>query len=212
MFIGHFAVGFAAKRTAPGVSLVWLFVAAQLADLLWPILVGLGIERVRIAPGITAVTPLDFISYPYSHSLLMLIVWGMLLGLFFHRAQLTIGALVVSHWILDWITHRPDMPTYPAGPKVGLGLWNHVAATIVIEVAMLAAGVWIYARATRPRDAIGRRAFAAFVGFLLIAYVANVFGPPPPSVAAIWISAIIGAALLIVWTGWIDRHREAVAR
>src|SRR6201991_4710071 len=112
MFIGHFALGFAAKRATPALSLAVLVLAAQFADVLWPLLVAAGIEQVRIAPGNTAVTPLDFVSYPYSHSLLMLVVWGLLLGWIFkrvdRRAFVVVAALVVSHWVLDFLTHAPD--------------------------------------------------------------------------------------------------------
>ena len=215
MFIGHFAVGFAAKRAAPRLSVAVLFAAAQFADLLWPVLVALGIEQVRIQPGITAFTPLDFISYPYSHSLLLLCVWGGVFGAICaavvrdHRVWLVVFALVVSHWVLDWITHRPDMPLYPGSAKVGLGLWNSVPATIVVEVAMFVAGVWMYTRSTRARDRTGTRAFAAFVGFLFAAYAANL-GPPPPSVAAIVWVGMAGGAVLVLWAWWFDRHRNPV--
>jgi len=215
MFIGHFAVGFAAKRAAPRLSLAVLFAAAQFADLLWPVLVALGIEQVRIQPGITAFTPLDFISYPYSHSLLLLCVWGAVFGAICaavvrdRRVWFVVFALVVSHWVLDWITHRPDMPLYPGSAKVGLGLWNSIPGTIVVEVAMFILGVWIYARSTRARDRLGTRAFAAFVGFLLAAYAANL-GPPPPSVAALVWVGIAGAAVFLLWTWWFDRHRNPV--
>jgi LexA-binding, inner membrane-associated putative hydrolase len=208
MFIGHFALGFAAKRKAPHVSLAVLFAAAQLADLLWPIFVAVGIEQVRIAPGNTALTPLDFVSYPYSHSLLMLIVWGIVLGVLFRSAFAVILALVLSHWMLDWITHRPDMPLYPGGPKFGLGLWNFVPAAVTVEVVMFAAGVWIYAQTTRARDAVGRWSFVVFVLFLLAIYAGNIFSAPPPGVAAIWIASLAGGAILLVWSARFDRHRD----
>ena len=215
MFIGHFAVGFAARRAAPRVSLAALFAAAQLADLLWPVLLALGVEQVRIDPGNTAFTPLDFVSYPYSHSLALLTVWALVFGALtaayvaagFRRTFIVIAALVLSHWVLDWITHRPDMPLYPGGRRVGLGLWDSVPATLAVELMMFAAGVWIYARSTRARDATGRWSFAAFVVFLLIAYAGNVFGGPPPSVTAIWTVSAAGGALLVIWSAWFDRHR-----
>jgi hypothetical protein len=217
MFVGHFALGFAAKRAVPRVSLGLLFAAAQFADVLWPVLVGAGLEHVVIDPGNTAFTPLDFVSYPYSHSLLLLIVWGVLFGTAYrgvtHRNGRTFGvlaALVVSHWVLDAITHRPDMPLYPGGPKVGLGLWNSVGATIVIELAMYAAGVWIYMSVTRARDAVGRWAFGSLAVFLVLAYAANILGGPPPSVTALWISAIPASLLLLWWSAWADRHRAPV--
>jgi hypothetical protein len=167
MFIGHFGLGLAAKRATPTVSLGALFAAAQFADLLWPTLVLAGIEQVRVQPGITAVTPLDFVSYPYSHSLLMLGVWGaafggMYLALRHGRPMVAfvLALLVVSHWVLDVIVHRPDMPLFPGGPKFGLGLWNSIPATLAVEVPMFLAGVWIYTRVTHPRDRIGKPAAA----------------------------------------------------
>src|SRR5262245_6366551 len=207
MFIGHFALGFAAKRAAPRLSLAILFAAAQLADVIWPFLVLTGIEQVRIQPGVTAFTPLDFISYPWSHSLLALVIWGLLFGglcavvVRDRRVMLVVAALVVSHWLLDWITHRPDMPVYPGGPKLGLGLWNSIPGTLAVEFARFAVGVWMYADATRPRDATGRRAFAAFGGFSVVAYLGS-RGPPPPSIAARVVTAIAGAAVIFVWAWW----------
>jgi hypothetical protein len=215
MFIGHFALGLAAKRATPTVSLSVLFAAAQLADLLWPIFVAIGVEQVRIDPGNTAFTPLDFVSYPYSHSLALLIVWGVVFGWIVaarSRREVfwVIAALVVSHWVLDYITHRPDMPLYPDGPRVGLGLWNSIPATVIVEVVMYLAGVWLYLRATRSRDGIGGWGFGLLAATLLVIYVANLTGPPPPSVTALWIVAIAGGVLFLVWSWWVDRHRDAV--
>ena len=215
MFLGHFALGFAAKRAAPRVSLAALFAAAQFADLLWPILVGTGIELVRIAPGNTAFTPLDFVSYPYSHSLAALFFWGVVFGAAYRLVTRRNGntvavllALVLSHWVLDVASHRPDMPLYPDGPKFGLGLWNSVPATLLIELAMFAAGIWIYSRSTRARDGQGRWGYAGMIVFMLVAYLGAAFGPPPPSITALWMTALIGAAALTLWAWWVDRHRE----
>jgi membrane-bound metal-dependent hydrolase YbcI (DUF457 family) len=219
MFIGHFAVGFAGKRAAPKASLQMLLFAALLADVLWPVLVAADIEQVRIAPGNTAVTPLEFISYPWSHSLLMLCLWGLLLGLLYRartasgRAGLVVGLLVVSHWVLDWITHRPDMPLYPGGPKLGLGLWNSVPGTMIVEIAMFAGGVYLYSTATRARDRRGKWAFWALVAFLLVSYIADsLSAAPPPSVKFIWISALVATGVLLLGATWIDHHRNPVPR
>ena len=213
--LGHIAVGLAAKKAAPKAPLVWLVAAPTLADLIWPVLLALGLEEVRIAPGITAVTPLDFVKYPISHSLLLLTVWGVITAGFYFAARndrtgaAVVGALVVSHWVLDWVSHRPDMPLTPwPGPKVGLGLWNSVPATLLVEGVMFVAGVWIYSRTTEARDATGRWAFASFVSVLAVIYVANVFGPPPPSVGVLNAFAFSGF-LLPVWAAWFDRHRTA---
>jgi hypothetical protein len=215
MFIGHFALGLAAKRATPNVSLAILFTAAQLADVLWPVFLAAGLEQVRIEPGNTAFTPLDFVSYPYSHSLVLLAAWGLVMGLACRafvrggRVLPIIAGLVVSHWFLDFITHRPDMPIYPGGPRLGLGLWNSIPATAAVEVPMFLAGVWIYARSTRARDGVGRWAFIGLMAMLLLIYVANIFGPPPPSVRALVITMAPGIPLFIGWSWWADRHRDA---
>lgn len=194
-------------------SLGTLFLAAQLADLLWPVLLLAGLERVEIAPGITAVTPLDFVSYPWSHSLVMAMLWGVLAAGVYALARGRAGAalllpLVVSHWILDLLSHRPDMPLLPGGgPKLGFGLWNSVPATLLVELALFSVGLALYARATAPRDRIGVWALWTLAGFMVAIYLGSVFGPPPPSVTAV---AWGGFAmwLLIAWGYWIDRHRQ----
>lgn len=215
VFIGHLAVGLGAKRIAPAVSLGTFFLAAQLADLLWPTLVLLGIEKVEIRPGITVVTPLDFVSYPYSHSLVMLLVWAALLAgayVFIGRGRLRaavlLAAVVVSHWVLDVISHRPDVPLAIGGPRIGLGLWNSFTATVVVETAMFAAGIYLYLSTTRAIDRIGRYAFWGLIGFLVLIDAANMLGPPPPSVEAVaWSAEAIW--VLVLWGYWIDRHRAA---
>lgn len=212
MFLGHFAVGFAAKRAAPYTSLGTLFAAAQLPDLVWPALVAMGVEEVRIAPGITAFTPLDFVSYPWSHSLLLVAGWAVLFGGLYwfltrnSRAAVLLGILVASHWVLDVVAHRPDLPLVPHGAPVGLGLWNSVPATLIIEGAMFALGVRMYAHGTRPLTRTGRWALVSFVVLLAAIYAGNLAGPPP-SVTAIWMAGLFGGVLLIVWAAWIDRHR-----
>lgn len=213
MFIGHFAAAMAAKRVAPRASLGWLFAAAQLPDLIWPALLLVGAERARVAPGDTAFTPLAFDHYPWSHSLLMVVVWGALLaGLYVRRrgdrvGALTLGGLVVSHWMLDWVTHRPDLPLVPwGGPKLGLGLWNNVVATHATELLMFFAALWIYTRASAASEGKGRWGFAGLVVFLLVIHSTNAFSPPPPNITAV---AVMGFAiwLLVWWGAWADRHR-----
>ncbi len=214
MFLGHFALGLAAKKAVPALSLGTLFLAAQFVDLLWPTLLLLGIERVAIVPGITAVTPLDFTFYPVTHSFVAGLFWacalGMVYALFRHslRGGAMIGLLVLSHWFLDLIVHRPDLPIIPHGLKVGLGLWSSLPLTLLVELGLLTLGVWIYARTTVARNRTGVWAFRALVAFLVLVYVANVFGPPPPSVGAI---AVAGHAmwLLVLWGYWVDRNRVA---
>jgi hypothetical protein len=215
MFIGHFGAALAAKRVAPRAPLGWLFAACQLPDLVWPVLVLAGVERVRVAPGDTAFTPLAFEHYPWSHSLLAVLGWAAALAALYAARRrdrpgaLVVGGLVASHWVLDWITHRPDLPLVPGGEgRAGLGLWNSVAATLAVETTIFAAGVALYAGATAPRDRIGRLGFAALVGFLVLVHAANAFGPPPPSARAVAVAAL-SIWLLVLWAGWVDRHRVA---
>lgn len=214
MFIGHYGLALGSKRLAPAVSLGALFLACQLADLIWPTLVLLGFERFSIAPGITRASPLDFQHYPYSHSLIALAAWGVLFGLAYRVATgsrwnvaVMLCLLVVSHWVLDFIVHRPDLPVVPgAGPKVGLGLWNSVPGTLIVEYLLFAVGSWLYIGSTAARDRIG--SIGLWVLLLLLAAVeaANVLGPPPRSITAVAWSAE-SMWLLVAWGFWVDRHR-----
>lgn len=213
MFIGHFAVGFAAKRAAPRVSLGVLMAAAQFLDLLWPVFVLTGLERVQVDPGNTAFTPLNFVSYPYSHSLAAAVLWGIAAALLYwllshYRAgAVVVGLAVVSHWVLDFITHRADLPLYPGSDRfAGLGLWNSVPATVIVEGSMFVAGVWLYSTGTRSRDRIGTAALWAYVVLLALVYIGNIIGPPPPNGRAVAMVAL-AIYLLVVWAAWFDAHR-----
>jgi membrane-bound metal-dependent hydrolase YbcI (DUF457 family) len=212
MFIGHNAVGFASKRWAPRTSLLLLMAAPMFLDLLWPIFLLLGIEHVRIRPGVTRFTPLDFYDYPWSHSLAMAIVWGIAVAvIYFAFARYGRGAFilflgVVSHWVLDYVTHAPDLPLWPGGPKVGLGLWNSPPMAIVIESAMYATGILIYRDVTAPRDRIGSIVMWLFILALAGIYIGNASGAPPPNERTLALMAL-SLWLLPLWAWWFDRHR-----
>jgi len=218
MFIGHYAVALAAKKGAPKVSLGTLFIAAQLVDLLWPLFLLLGLEHVRIDPGNTAFTPLDFYDYPITHSLVGAVGWSMLLGGVYYgfrrerKSAVVIGLVVFSHWILDLITHRPDLPLGLGGDQMfGLGLWNSLEGTLVVEIGLFAGGIILYLKSTEAKDRTGRYAFWGLIGVLGLIHIGNIFGPPPPDKLAI---AIAGNALwlFVLWAYWIDRHREGKAQ
>jgi hypothetical protein len=212
MFLGHFGVALAARQVAPRPALGTSIMAAQWADGIWPLFVLLGLEHVEVSPGITRVTPLDFVSYPYTHSLLGDGIWAVLFALVYGSLRRDwhgagwLAVLVLSHWVLDVVAHRPDMPTWPGGPMLGLGLWNSLAGTLIVEFALFGSGAWLYARATRPRDTLGRVLFASFCITLVIIYLASVFGPPPPSERTVAIAGVFGW-LFVGWGYWIDRHR-----
>ena len=213
MFIGHAAVALMGKTRAPRVSLGVFVAAAFWLDLLWPLLLMAGLEVVRIDPGNTAFTPLSFESYPWSHSLLMVLAWSALAaGLVVWRSRgaaagLIVGLLVLSHWVLDAITHRPDLPLWPgASPLVGLGLWNAVALTAILEGGLFLGGILMYVRATRPIDRTGRLAFWSLIGLMTAIWASQPFTPPPPSAAAVAFGAL-ATWLLPFWAAWADRHR-----
>jgi hypothetical protein len=214
MFIGHYGVALAAKRLAPRASLGTLFVAAQLVDLIWPMLLLIGVEHVRIVPSPDPFLRLAFDSYPWTHSLLMVIVWALLAGVAYgaarhdRRGAVIVGLLVASHWVLDWITHVPDLPWYPGGPRVGLGLWRSTIGTMMVEGVILVIGLAVYARCTRAADRTGRWALWGFAALLAVLFLANAYGPPPPSVTAVaW--AAMGSWIVPLFGWWIDRHRAA---
>jgi NADPH:quinone reductase-like Zn-dependent oxidoreductase len=213
MFIGHFAVGLGLKRVAPEVSLGTLFLGAQFIDLLWPTLLLTGTERVELAPGAHG-PPLNFTHYPYSHSLLMVVVWAVLIGGAYYgmrrrfRGALVCAAAVLSHWILDLIVHHPDLPLAPGAEQhVGFGLWESLPASLALELGLFAVGCWMYCRATEAADRVGAIGFQVLLGFLVVIQLGNAFGDPPPSVAAV---AWVGQAqwLLVLWAYWVDRHRR----
>ena len=218
MFIGHFAVAFAAKPAAPAVSLGTLFLACEWVDLVWPVFLLARVERVEIRPGVTAFTPLDFVHYPWTHSLLMCALWAAAFGLLYflsrknRKAALIVAAVVLAHWFLDLVVHRPDLPLLPGSDsRFGLGLWSSIPATLALEAALFAAALLFYIERTRALDRIGRWGLWGVVLFLLAAYVGAAFGPPPPSVEAIAWAGLVGGAVTALLGYWVDRHRTMAA-
>ncbi len=213
MFIGHFGVGLGAKKAAPSVSLGTFFLAAQFLDLLWPTFLLLGWEHVKIEPGMSI--PLNFTDYPLSHSLLMAILWGIIIGsvYFFTKRKfmnaIIIAIAVVSHWILDLVVHVPDLPLYPGSSELlGFGLWNYKLAAIIIEVLIFLLGLRFYLQVTKAINKIGKYGFWALILFLAVVYVSNLFGPAPPNVKAIaWAGEL--QWLFVIWAYWVDKNRTS---
>ncbi len=214
MFIGHPAAAFAAKRVAPRIGLGTLVAAAIGLDLLWPFFTLAGIEHFRIDPGNTAFTPIDFYDYPWTHSMAMALVWSAIAAVVYRlfrkpwRDAIVVGAAVFSHWILDFVTHGPDLPLWPGGPKVGMGLWNSKPLTISVEGLLFAICLGLYLRSTVARDRIGKIALWALVIFLGLIYLSNLVSPPPPNWQAVAWTAI-AQWLFVPWAWWIDKHRQA---
>jgi hypothetical protein len=214
MFIGHFGVALAAKRLAPRTSLGLLVFAAAFLDLIWPIFLLLGFEHVRVVPGITKVQPFDFYDYPFSHSLTMTLRWALAVGLIYFlvrryvRGAWVLAALVISHWVLDFVVHRPDLPLWPGGPKLGLGLWNSWPGSISAELLLFGVGIYFYLRATRARDRVGAWAVWSLIALLSLGWLATLFGPPPPDTHQLAIGAL-AIWITVPWAAWADAHRES---
>ena len=215
MLIGHFAVGFASKKWAPRANLAWLLLAPLLDDVIWPVLILAGVEHARVVPDPDPMHQLKLDDMPWSHSLLMNLVTGALLGLVVWRlaggrAGVVAGIGVVSHWVLDLVSHTPDMALAPGGTKYGFDLWASVPGTIVVELLMFAAGLWLYASATKPKDGVGRWSLWAFAAVLPVCYFAGTFAPTPADLRLVAVTGIVLCAVSLAWAVWIERHREAV--
>lgn len=216
MGIGHIAVGLASKRWAPRASLGWLVAAPVFVDLLWSIFILLGIEHARIVPGITKAMPLDLEYIGISHSLVTVLAWSLLFAAVYYalhkdgRAAIVLYIGVFSHFVLDWISHRPDMPILPSGPRVGLGLWNYPMAAVTVEVVMLLGGALLYTRTISGDNKRATVAFWSINAFLLLTNAGAYFGPPPPDVKPMALLNL--SALLVVWAFQaIDRRLDVPA-
>ncbi|HZR46853.1 MAG TPA: metal-dependent hydrolase [Candidatus Manganitrophaceae bacterium] len=213
MVIGHYAVGFAAKKLAPRASLAVLIGSAIFLDILWISFVVLGWERVRLLTDKTAFIPFEFEHYPYSHSLLTAIGWAALFALAYKKitgysvGATLIGVGVLSHWILDLIVHRPDLPLYPGGNRfVGFHLWEYQSASLIFEGSLFILGLWIYVRQTCPLDRAGNYGFWIFILLLVGLYLGKLTGLPIGNNAALVIFGLV-TWLSIPWAGWIERRR-----
>ncbi len=218
MFVGHLAAGFAAKRIEPKISLGTGILASLLPDLLWGVFLTAGIEHVHIKSGMGAANYFDAYDIALSHSLLMDIVWAAsVAALYFAwrrrlKGAVLLSALVLSHWVLDFLSHRPDMPLSPgAHGKFGLGLWNSVPATVVVEGGLWLVALILYVRATRPQNWVGMLVFWPVVALLTLAWYNNIAGPPPPDPRTAGIMSLIFFSLVVLWAFWMNRLRLARA-
>jgi FtsH-binding integral membrane protein len=213
MFIGHYGVGLGLKKTAP-VSLGLLFLACQFLDLLWPTFLLLNIEYVSINNNASTPVPLTFTDYPYSHSLVMAIVWSVLFGGVYwlikrnKKYAFILGLCVLSHWVLDLIVHLPDLPLYPSAssPKVGLQLWTKPIASTILESFIFIVGLILYLRSTKAKNKTGSIVFWILIVLLILAHMANLLSPPPTSVTALaWGAQFMWIFVILAF--WADNNR-----
>jgi len=212
MFVGHYGVSFAAKKGDASIPLWVLFLAVQLLDVAWAPLVLLGIEKVRIVPGVTATNPLDLYYMPYSHSLTSALLWSVA-GFAVYRlaarhstgkAALMVALAVFSHWVLDFVVHRPDLPLYDNSFKVGLGLWNLPVLAFGLEAALLLGGIWLYLGTAAMR----RPSMIAFGLAMLAIQAYAFFGPPPASDKAAAATALAAYAVFAAVVRLLEGRRE----
>ena len=216
MFVGHYGPSYAIKSIGGPLRLWVLFIAVQLLDVGWSLLVFLGIEKVRIVPGITASNPFDLYYMPYTHSLVAAIGWAVaatilckvLLNLRNWSAGILVGAAVFSHWVLDFLVHRRDLPLYDNAAKVGLGIWNYPIIALSLETLLLFGGMMLYLRRTKPLNSVGRLGPPIF-GILMLAIQGYIFfGPPPASPVAAAATALVCYVAFAAVAHWLDRNRE----
>jgi hypothetical protein len=215
MFVGHYGASFALKRIDPSIPLWVLFIAVQLLDVFWAPFILLGIERVRIVPGITASNPLDLYYMPYTHSLVAALLWSAGAFVVYRllprtrpvgKAALWVALAVISHWVFDLVVHRPDLPLFDNTDKVGLGLWNLPIVAFALEAALLFGGIWLYLTTARVR-----RAPVAVLGLVMLAIQAYVFfGPPPVSDRAAAWTALAAYAVFVAVVARLERPHRAV--
>jgi hypothetical protein len=199
MFVGHYGPAFAATAARKSIPLWVAFIAVQLVDVFWGIFVLLGIEKVRIVPGITATNPLDLYYMPYTHSLIGAAFWAIAGGFVYFlfrkadgwSAAAIVGIAVFSHWVLDWLVHRPDLPLYDNSLKVGLGLWNRPVFAFLLEIAVLFGGMYLYLITTEAVSRSGRYGMIVF-GLVMLTFQSIVFfGRPPASDKAAAIISLV---------------------
>lgn len=220
MFVGHYGPALLVKRVQPNIPLWVLFIAVQFVDVLWSVFVWIGVEKVRIVPGITASSPLDLYYMPYTHSLVGSAGWAVAAGLacalvwrrsHAARAGVAIAVAVLSHWFLDLLVHRPDLPLFDGTMKLGFGLWNYPGPAFALEIGSLLLGLIVYLRWTHPLDAIGR--FGPWLFALVLACLQSIvfFGAPPQTPLQAATMALALYAVIAALIAWLERHRTGRA-
>ena len=214
MFVGHYSVSFLVKGTDKKIPLWVLFLAVQFVDIFWALFVLLGIEKVRIVPGITATNPLDLYYMPYTHSLVAALGWfgvAFFAYKFFaactNRLAFLVGLAVLSHWPLDLVVHKPDLPLYDVQFKMGLGLWNSPVLAFLLEVLLLLGGIVLYFRSTQAKTPAGKYSMFLFGAAMFAVQALVFFGPPPPSPSVLALTGLTSYFLFAGIAFWLEKKR-----
>lgn len=222
MFIGHYGIGFALKKVEPRLSLGILIFGATMLDILFGLFLLAGVEHAKIVPGATVVSPFEFYDYPISHSALGAVVWttaGFLAYWLWPKGDRTsrkwlafvLASAIFSHFILDVISHTPDMTIFGNNsPKLGLSLWNSLAGTMIVELGLLFSGIALYRSATYSTSSAGKYGLAFMVLILVVLYIGNIFGPPPPDIISVGVVTTAGQLVLVALAFWVDRYRITI--
>jgi len=222
MFIGHYGIGLALKKVEPKLSLGLLIFGAIMLDILFGLFLLSGIEHAKIVPGATVVSPFEFYDYPFSHSAVGVIIWATVGFLAYwlwpkgdrtqrKRPAFILAVAIFSHFILDFISHTPDLTIFGNNsPKLGLSLWNNLGGTIIVEMGIFFVGFILYMRATKSVSASGKYGFALMILILLVLYIGNIFGPPPPNMISAAVIMTAGQLALVALAFWVDRNRTTI--
>jgi hypothetical protein len=212
MHVGHFAAGFLGKRVAPQLSLGTMILAAMLADFLWCIFMLAGLEKVQFKTALGAANYFQPIDITLSHSLVMIVVWAAIFaGIHFlwrrnKRPALLLFCLVLSHWPMDVIAHKPDMPWAPGVSQyLGLGLWTNIPATMIVEGGLWVIAILVFLRTIRWRKRLALLVFWPVILLITLIFYNNVAGPPPPNPQTAPVVSLVYFSLVVAWAYWVNR-------
>jgi hypothetical protein len=219
MFIGHYGVAFAIKRAEKQIPLWLLFLAVQFVDVLWGVLVLLGVEKARITHEFRGSLPLDLYYMPYTHSLPAAILWSAFAygayrllvsknAPFAHRVSLLVAVAVLSHWVFDWLVHRPDLPLYGDAHKMGLALWDYPVPALVLECGLYFGGLWLYLRATSAGTFTGKYGMAIMGLVMLAIQVIVSWWPVLPNAKIAAVIFLAGYLQFAAGVDWLEKKRS----
>lgn len=218
MFMGHYSAAFLAKRLAPEIPLPAYFITCQIIDICWGVFVLLGIEKMRLVPNITASNSLDLYFMPFSHGIPAALMWSILAALVFWccakaspqrtRTALVIGVVVGSHWILDYVVHRPDLPVWYDGLKVGFGLWDYRLPALLLELAILWGALWFSLQAVAGEN---RRRYVILGLVMSVVQILSLMLPTSNNVNIVVVQLLTSYLGVTVLSYWAAKQRVGIS-